>query len=302
MCGAADDDGKFKHAVGIYFTVLCIPVGLGCLMLTLMPNLPKPTEQLSLRARVGRTWSVLATREMLLLAPYCFQIGVAISFTTFFYRVIRDTRTLAIIGLWNCFGSFIVLPLGRFSDSVGRRPIAVLAMALDLTAYYLATLAAEHQPQYDPHSLAHSMLTCGPACYAGLLDGAAMGLYQLLQAATISTLFADRDSEAAFAVRDTWLSISSVLGACVLTQVIPGPGEHPTDADLDAASTSFKFVSSLCGAWLVLGTSFYAIAEPQPCALSCGRAVLGMVEGGKGGDQAIKGTPASHSSGSARVQ
>ena len=45
------------------------PVGLGCVMLTLMPNLPKPTELLSLRARVGRTWSVLATREMLLLAP-----------------------------------------------------------------------------------------------------------------------------------------------------------------------------------------------------------------------------------------
>ena len=36
--------------------------------------------------------SVLATREMLLLAPYCFHIGVAISFTTFFYREIRDTR------------------------------------------------------------------------------------------------------------------------------------------------------------------------------------------------------------------
>ena len=46
-------------------------------------------------------------------------------------------------------------------------------MALDLSAYYLATLAAEHQPQYDPQSLTHSMLTCGPACYAGLLDGAA---------------------------------------------------------------------------------------------------------------------------------
>ena len=52
--GAGDDD--FKHAVGLYFTVLCIPVGLGCLMLTLMPNLPKPTELLSLKARVGRTW------------------------------------------------------------------------------------------------------------------------------------------------------------------------------------------------------------------------------------------------------
>lgn len=83
--GAGDDaDSTFRHAVGVYFTVLCIPVGLGCLMLTLMPNLPKPTEQLGLTARIGRTWSVLATREMLLLAPYCFQIGVAISFTTFF--------------------------------------------------------------------------------------------------------------------------------------------------------------------------------------------------------------------------
>jgi MFS family permease len=302
--GAGDDaDSTFRHAVGVYFTVLCIPVGLGCLMLTLMPNLPKPTEQLGLTARIGRTWSVLATREMLLLAPYCFQIGVAISFTTFFYRVIRDTRTLAIIGLWNCFGSFIALPLGRFSDSVGRRPIALLAMALDLSAYYLATLAAEHQPQYDPQSLTHSMLTCGPACYAGLLDGAAMGLYQLLQAAAISTLFADRDSEAAFAVRDTWLSVSSVLGACVLTQLIPGPaGEHPTDAALKAAATSFQFVASLCGAWLVLGTTFYAIAEPQPCALSCGRALVGAVRGGKGGGDRPDGSHFSSSSSSSSIR
>jgi MFS family permease len=66
---SGDEEAKFRHAVGIYFSVLCIPVGLGCVMLTLMPNLPKPTELLSLRARVGRTWSVLATREMLLLAP-----------------------------------------------------------------------------------------------------------------------------------------------------------------------------------------------------------------------------------------
>ena len=178
--------------------------------------------------------------------------------------MIRDTRTLAIIGLWNCFGSFIALPIGRFSDVVGRRPIALLAMILDLTAYYLATLAAEHQPQYDPTSLVHSMLTCGPACYASLLDGAAMGLYQLLQAAAISTLFAEKDSEAAFAVRDTWLSLSSVLGACVLTQLIPGPGEDPTDAEIQAASTSFKFVTLGCASWLVLATAFYAIAEPQP--------------------------------------
>jgi MFS family permease len=270
---------QFRHSVGIYFAVLCIPVGLGCVMLTLMPNLPKPTELLSLRARVNRTWSVLATREMLLMAPYCFQIGVAISFTSFFYRVIRDTQTLAIIGLWNCFGSFIALPIGGFSDVVGRRPIALLAMALDLTAYYLATLAAEHQPQYDAKSLMHSMMTCGPACYASLLDGAAMGLYQLLQAATISTLFAERDSEAAFAVRDTWLSLSSVLGACVLTQIIPGPGENPTDAEISQAATSFQFVVSLCAGWLVLGTTFYTIADPQHCVLKCG------VDSGTGGKQ-----------------
>jgi len=74
-------------------------------------------------------------------------------------------------------------------------PIALFAMALDLSAYYLATLAAVHQPIYDATSLgpfllrffrvffvrlswsfsfelvfwtAHS-LVCGPACYAGLL-------------------------------------------------------------------------------------------------------------------------------------
>lgn len=66
----AEAEAHFRHAVGVYFAVLCIPVGLGCVMLTLMPNLPKPTELLSLRARVQRTWSVLATREMLLMAPY----------------------------------------------------------------------------------------------------------------------------------------------------------------------------------------------------------------------------------------
>jgi hypothetical protein len=40
----------------------------------------------------------------------------------------------------------------------------------------LSSGGQEHQPVYDAQSLAHSMLTCGPACYAGLLDGAAMGL------------------------------------------------------------------------------------------------------------------------------
>ena len=69
----------------------------------------------------------------------------------------------------------------------------------------------------------------------GCSDGAAMALYQVLQAAAISTLFAEKDSEAAFAVRDTWLSVSSVLGACVLTQLIPGPpAENPTAGELDA--------------------------------------------------------------------
>jgi hypothetical protein len=135
------------------------------------------------------------------------------------------------------------------------------------------------------------MTTCGPACYASLLDGAAMGLYQLLQAATISTLFAERDSEAAFAVRDTWLSLSSVLGACVLTQIIPGPGENPTDAEIQAASKSFQFVVSLCAGWLVVGTTFYTIAEPQQCVLKC------AVDGGTGGKQSQQaGTSVSHRS------
>ena len=32
--------------------------------------------------------------QMLLMAPYCFHIGVAISFATFFYREIKDNRSL----------------------------------------------------------------------------------------------------------------------------------------------------------------------------------------------------------------
>eukprot|EP01052_Picozoa_sp_SAG31_P020033 SAG31_NODE_1487_length_8148_cov_4.926823_6_plen_173_part_00 len=105
--GSTNDSGLvdgFDHGVHVYFSMLCIPVGVGCAMLALMPNLPKPTEQLSLVARVQRTWSVLLGKKMLLMAPYCFHIGVSISFTTFFYREIKDNRSLAVIGIYNCVG------------------------------------------------------------------------------------------------------------------------------------------------------------------------------------------------------
>eukprot|EP01052_Picozoa_sp_SAG31_P020032 SAG31_NODE_1487_length_8148_cov_4.926823_5_plen_130_part_00 len=96
---------------------------------------------------------------------------------------------------------------------------------------------------------------------AGLFDGAAISLYQVLQAATISTLFADKDSEAAFAVRDTWISLSSIIGACFLTQLIPGPPPGADAAALQAASRSFDFVMALCAASLIISTSFYMAAD-----------------------------------------
>jgi hypothetical protein len=61
-----------------------------------IPNLPKPTEQLSIGGRFQRvrevccdaarhccsqTWEVATTREMLIMAPYCFHIGIAIGFS-----------------------------------------------------------------------------------------------------------------------------------------------------------------------------------------------------------------------------
>ena len=123
---------------------------------------------------------------------------------------------------------FLALPIGRLSDLVGRRPIAVFAMTIDLAAvrpfelllllllllllyslysslyhrsshhaiiaqYYFATVAAQtaHQPKYINGHLMSSLApdVCGYACFAGLLDGAARSLIQCLQAATISTMF-----------------------------------------------------------------------------------------------------------------
>ena len=155
---------------------------------------------------------------------------------------------------------------------VGRRPVALFAMAIDLVAYFCANMAAqtEHQPHWHG-DLASSFApsVCGYACLAGLLDGelsaqsldnddssmrstspaaaasvfvwcacaplltdrlyvaiafslgGARSLIQVLQSATISTLFSKKDSEAAFAMQETWLSVSSILICCVLTQVIP---------------------------------------------------------------------------------
>ena len=51
--------------------------------------------------------------------------------------------------MYNCVGGFLALPVGQLSDRIGRRPIAILAMGLDLTAYYLAAVAAKTQPVWS---------------------------------------------------------------------------------------------------------------------------------------------------------
>ena len=198
--GSASGGGDDSQAAAVhkYFLVLCVPVlvGIGCL--SLLPDLPKPSEQLSVPERVGRTLSVMGSKNMLLMAPYCFHIGVAITFTVFFNSIILDNQAIALIGWYNCVGCFVALPIGWLSDVIGRRPIALLAMVLDLVAYYLATLAArpENQPSYIPGDLITSLSPshCGYACFVGLLDGGALSLYQVLQAATISTLYAPASS------------------------------------------------------------------------------------------------------------
>jgi hypothetical protein len=124
--------------------------------------------------------------------------------------IIHDNKALGVIGLYSCLGGFLALPIGRMSDAVrlckhrthththththtavsssdstyqcvfctdqqvGRRPIALFAMAIDLVAYFCANMAA--QPEHQPHW--HGDLTssfapsvCGYACVAGLLDG-----------------------------------------------------------------------------------------------------------------------------------
>jgi hypothetical protein len=66
MLGQVDE---FDHGVHVSFSVLCIPVLLGCAILAFMPNLPTPTEQLSLTGRLHRTWSLLLSKKMLQMAP-----------------------------------------------------------------------------------------------------------------------------------------------------------------------------------------------------------------------------------------
>ena len=105
-----------------------------------------------------QTWEVATTRQMLIMAPYCFHIGIAIGFTIcerarhfhpmlavwrsslyqrfefFFYlaestlccrrssadlnTIIHDNKALGVIGLYNCIGGFLALPIGRVSDTV----------------------------------------------------------------------------------------------------------------------------------------------------------------------------------------
>eukprot|EP01052_Picozoa_sp_SAG31_P064815 SAG31_NODE_23655_length_499_cov_1.012500_1_plen_149_part_10 len=141
---------------------------------------------------------------MLLMAPYMFHIGVAIGFTIYFNTIIHDTKAIGdiwlifnedpfsllsslfsifinvvacnagVIGLYNCVGGFLALPIGRVSDSIGRVPVAIFAMLIDLGAYYLATMAAHeaHQPHW--HGSLYSSISpsvCGPACFAGYASG-----------------------------------------------------------------------------------------------------------------------------------
>ena len=96
-------------------------------------------------------------------------------------------------------------------------------------------------------------------------------------------------------MRDTWLSISSVLGACVLTQIFKVPPAlpcwpwmdssgrgselrrccaqrvQPPPANVDVHSAAFKeaddhfdIVMWICAASLVISTAFYCIADPSP--------------------------------------
>ena len=128
----------------------------------------------------------------------------AIGFSIYLNTIIQDNKALGVIGLYNCVGGFLALPVGRLSDTVGRRPIALFAMAIDLAACarhlarrrpapplphppgrgadYAATIAAqlEHQPKWHG-SLLDSVApaTCGYACAAGLLDGGARSLMQV---------------------------------------------------------------------------------------------------------------------------
>jgi hypothetical protein len=81
--------------VRTYFTILCFPVCIGIAVLACLPNMPKPKEgALGLGARLQRTWDIMSTREMLLLAPYCFHIGVSIGFGVYFYSIVQDTKAL----------------------------------------------------------------------------------------------------------------------------------------------------------------------------------------------------------------
>ena len=58
----------------------------------------------------------------------------AIGFSIYLNTIIQDNKALGVIGLYNCVGGFLALPIGRLSDTVGRRPIALFAMAIDLAA------------------------------------------------------------------------------------------------------------------------------------------------------------------------
>ena len=66
--GSASGGGDDSQAAAVhkYFLVLCVPVlvGIGCL--SLLPDLPKPSEQLSVPERVGRTLSVMGSKNMVL--------------------------------------------------------------------------------------------------------------------------------------------------------------------------------------------------------------------------------------------
>ena len=59
---------------------------------------------LVLPGRLERNWAIMSSRKMLLLAPYCFHIGVAIGFTIYFNTIITDNKAVGVIGLYNCVG------------------------------------------------------------------------------------------------------------------------------------------------------------------------------------------------------
>ena len=67
---AGASDHEFDEEVRKYFTILCIPVSIAIIVLMCIPNLPKPTEQLSVSGRMQKVRKH-AARAIWVLLPRC---------------------------------------------------------------------------------------------------------------------------------------------------------------------------------------------------------------------------------------